>query len=179
MYAGRLKRYKNIHMIFDAMSILRKNNRNLRCVIAGSGDDEPRLRKHAKILGLADAVEFKGYITEAEKIDLYRRAVLFVNPSHKEGWGITCIESSACGTPIVANNVPGLRDSVKNGITGLLFEENNTESCAAAIEKLLDNTTMYTAMVAEGRQWAASFSWDTSALRMEDWIINTVCAKHS
>jgi glycosyltransferase involved in cell wall biosynthesis len=71
-------------------------------VIAGAGDDEEHLKHRAHSLGLEGQVTFLGFVSEAEKIRLLQEATLFVNPSLKEGWGITNIEANACGTAVVA-----------------------------------------------------------------------------
>jgi glycosyltransferase involved in cell wall biosynthesis len=122
-------------------------------------------------------VEFCGFVDEAEKIRLYRRASVFVNPSRKEGWGITNIEAGACGTAVVANDVPGLCDSVKTGETGLLYRENDCSDCIRCITDILDNEALRKKFEAGGRQWALGFSWDQSFKKMEQWITKTVCAK--
>jgi glycosyltransferase involved in cell wall biosynthesis len=177
LYAGRIKRYKNISLIMDALKILQAQGRQLRLAVAGSGDDEARLHQYAVQLGLSEQVEFLGFIDEQTKIDLYRRAVLFVNPSLKEGWGITNIEANACGTTVVANNAPGLRDSVKHEQTGLLYRENDVDDLAGSIVALLDDPQKRGRLETQGRLWAQEFSWDSSARRVEQWLESVVAQR--
>jgi glycosyltransferase involved in cell wall biosynthesis len=177
LYAGRLKKYKNVELVLDAVSAMNQSGRRVRFVVAGAGDDEKDLKAQAKRLGIEQCVEFRGYVTESEKISLYRRASVFVNPSRKEGWGITNIEAGACGTAVVANDVPGLRDSVKNRETGLLYRENDCVDCVRCITEILDNKALRTKCEQGGRRWALHFSWDESFKRMETWIEKAVCAK--
>ncbi|MBN1128746.1 MAG: glycosyltransferase family 4 protein, partial [Chitinispirillaceae bacterium] len=170
LYTGRLKRYKNVDILLEALRLLNERGTRLRLAIAGSGDDEPRLRNLAATLGLGVQVTFEGQVSEERKIDLYRRAAVFVNPSHKEGWGITSIEAGACGTAVVANDAPGLRDSVVNGKTGLLYRENDENDLAACIERLIGDPALRRSMEQAGRKWAQGFSWDSSARKMEEWL---------
>ena len=177
LYAGRLKKYKNVRLVLIAVKRLSDAGRQVRCAIAGSGDDEEDLKACAQQLGIGGRVDFPGHVDEATKINLYRRSTLFVNPSIKEGWGITNIEAGACGTAVVANDVPGLRDSVRNGETGLLYRENDVDDCVRCIAELLDNQELRRRCEAGGRRWALRFSWDESFWRMEQWLNEDVCAK--
>jgi glycosyltransferase involved in cell wall biosynthesis len=177
LYAGRLKRYKNVELVLDAVKAMNDSGRRIRLMIAGAGDDEKDLRLQARRLGIERCVEFCGFVNEAEKINLYRRASVFVNPSRKEGWGITNIEAGACGTAVVANDVPGLHDSVKNGETGLLYRQNDVTDCVRCITEILDNEALRKKCETGGRRWALGFSWDESYKKMEQWISGVVCAK--
>ncbi|MGA3051371.1 MAG: glycosyltransferase family 4 protein [Chitinispirillaceae bacterium] len=177
LYVGRLKRYKNLDIVMEAMRKLNERNKRLRLVICGSGDDEPRLRECARKNGVERQVTFAGHAGEEEKVDLYHRATLLVNPSIKEGWGITNIEANAAGTAVIANNAPGLVDSVRHGVTGLLYKFNDVEDLADCIRKLTDDVGLRQTMEREGRTWAHKFSWDNSAMRMEEWLIDKVMKK--
>jgi glycosyltransferase involved in cell wall biosynthesis len=170
LYTGRLKRYKNVAILLSALRLLNERGKRLRLAVAGSGDDEPRLRTCARSLGVEAQVTFEGHVSEERKIDLYRRAALFVNPSNKEGWGITSIEAGACGTAVVANDAPGLRDSVLHGKTGLLYRENDETDLVACIERLTGDPGLRRSMERAGREWALGFSWDNSARKMEEWL---------
>ncbi len=177
LYAGRLKKYKNVGLVLHAVKMVNDSGRRIRFVIAGAGDDEKDLRQEARRLGIEPCVKFLGFVNEAEKINLYRKATVFVNPSRKEGWGITNIEAGACGTAVVANDVPGLRDSVRNGETGLLYRENDVMDCVRCITGILDNEALRKNLEAGGRKWALGFSWDESHKKLDRWVRETVCAK--
>ena len=178
LYIGRLKRYKRVDDIFEAMSVIeRGGGRRLRLTVIGSGDDLPRLKKRTRQLGLDDSIDFTGFVSEDRKIELLRRAAIFVNPSEKEGWGITNIEASACGAPVVANDAPGLRDSVVDNETGLLYINNDARSMSLSIQKLLDDKELRKRFGVNGRAWAQKFSWDASAQRVEEWLEKNVLEK--
>ncbi len=170
IFAGRLKRYKNVALIIEALPDLIPDHPSIRLVVVGAGDDDRYLESRARDLNVDDRVEFTGYVSEEKKIDLLQRATVFVNPSHKEGWGITNIEANACGTAVVANDAPGLRDSVRHEQTGLLYKENDKADLLRCIELMLNSREKREAFEARGREWALSFSWDSSAQKVEEWL---------
>jgi glycosyltransferase involved in cell wall biosynthesis len=174
VFAGRLKRYKNVALAIEALAALKQKHPSIRLVVAGAGDDVEHLKSRARELNVDDRVEFAGFISEEEKIKLMQRATVFVNPSHKEGWGITNIEANACGTAVVANDAPGLRDSVRHEQTGLLYKENDKDDFIRSIELLLDDPEKREAYETQGRQWALSFSWDSSAQKVEEWLTQII-----
>jgi glycosyltransferase involved in cell wall biosynthesis len=108
-------------------------------------------------------VEFMGKVTEMQKVGLMQRAWVFVNPSLTEGWGITTIEANACGTPVVASDVPGLRDSVNDPDTGFLVPHGNAGKLAEQIIRLLDDQPLRSKMSKSTLEWAKQFNWDISS----------------
>jgi len=177
LYTGRLKRYKSLDILFDAVKRLSDEGMALRVIIAGSGDDEGYLKSYASKLGIGEKIRFLGYIDETMKIDLYRKAAIFINPSRKEGWGITSIEANACGTAVIANDAPGLRDSVRHEETGLLYKENDPVSLAGCIRQVIDDQRKRSLFEQQGRRWALRFSWDRSAEKVEQWLNQILSAK--
>ena len=137
VYLGRLKKYKNVDHLIQAMAIVRKEVPGARLMIVGTGDRRRALETLTRSMGLGEVVEFTGYVSEEEKIRLLTRAELAAYPSSKEGWGITVIEANACGVPVVATRVAGLRDAVVDGETGLLTPLGDREAMARALIGLL------------------------------------------
>jgi glycosyltransferase involved in cell wall biosynthesis len=163
LYLGRLKSYKSVHVLIKAAPAIIKKFPKVTFVIAGFGEEEKKLKKLAKKLDVFNKFSFLGKVTEEEKIALYQKSWVFVNPSLIEGWGITTIEANACGTPVVASNVPGLRDSVQNPHTGFLVEYGNTDAFAEKIISLLDDKQMLKVMSHEAIAWSEKFDWNKSA----------------
>src|SRR5437773_8867267 len=130
LYLGRLKRYKGVEFALRALAIARAARPDMTLDICGQGDDRPRLERLAGALGLRDAVRFLGYVPEEEKKRLLRRAWAVVFPSPKEGWGITNVEAAASGTPAIASDSPGLRESVQHGVTGYLVPHGDARALA-------------------------------------------------
>ncbi len=170
LYLGRLKRYKRVDLPIRAVAALRRRGRPVYLVIAGAGDHADALRALATELGVEDAVEFRGFVTEDEKIELFRRAWIHVLTSVKEGWGITVLEAAACGTPTVASDSPGLRDSVRDGETGLLVPHEDEEALAGAIAGLIDEPARREAMGRAAARFAEQFTWDRAARDTEDFL---------
>jgi len=160
VYLGRLRRYKSIDVLLRAMRRLDDLSPVLH--LAGQGEDEPRLKALAASLGLTKVV-FQGYVDEVGKMQLLQRAWVAVNPSSMEGWGVTNIEANACGTPVVGSDVPGIRDSISPGRSGVLVPYGDDKALAGAIRELIENKELRNEMGRTAREWAERFSWDASA----------------
>ena len=160
---GRLKKYKRIDHAIEAVALLGRRGRSVRLRIAGKGDDEPRLRQAVDRLGVGGLVSFEGFVSEEGKRDLMRRAWATVQPSPKEGWGITNVEAAACGTPTVASDSPGLRESVVHQQTGLLYPHGDVEKLADALERLAADRTEVERLGAGALAFAQGFTWERAA----------------
>lgn len=167
VYLGRIKRYKGVEYVIKALAIARRSRPDLTLDIAGDGDDRPRLERLASTIGVAGAVRFPGFVDEVTKLSLLRRAVANVFPSPKEGWGITVMEAAACGTPSIASDSPGLRDSVRNGHTGLLVPHGDSAVLAAAMIRLADDADLVNSLGAAARSHAEKLTWDAAAHAVE------------
>jgi glycosyltransferase involved in cell wall biosynthesis len=162
-YVGRIKRYKRIDYLLHAMKLVLRRLPQARLIVAGSGDHLDALVELAGRLGIAERVEFLGYVSEEDKIRMLRRVQVVVNPSSKEGWGVTVIESNACGTPVIASDVPGLKDAVVDGKTGLLVTYGDVEAFAERIVEVLKDEPLRMKLSQEAIAWARRFNWDDSA----------------
>ena len=163
LYLGRLKRYKRVDLPIRALDVLRRRGLEARLVIAGTGDREDDLRALVADLALEGAVEFRGFVSEEDKIELFRRAWVHVLTSPKEGWGITNLEAAACGTPTIASDSPGLRDSVVDGETGFLVPHGDVEAIADRAERLIRDETLRDRLGSGARRFAERFTWDAAA----------------
>ncbi|HEX2724066.1 MAG TPA: glycosyltransferase family 4 protein, partial [Gemmatimonadaceae bacterium] len=160
-YVGRLKRYKGVDLILQAFSKLR--DINARLDIAGAGDFRAHLESLSQSLGISDRVRFLGFISAEEKRDLLRRAWASVFASPKEGWGLTNLETAACGTPVIASDSPGLRESLLDGKTGILVPHGDISALARAMTDLMMSRDRVDALGNAGRRFAERFTWDRSA----------------
>jgi glycosyltransferase involved in cell wall biosynthesis len=161
VYLGRLRKYKCVHFLIEAMKTVRERVPGVRLVVVGDGPHRGNLEKLARGLGLSDAVEFRGHVTEEEKVRLLSQAAVTANPSPKEGWGLTVVEANACGVPVVASRSPGLVDSVRDGQTGFLVEHGNVEQLAARLVEILVDRGLRERLSAGAIEWARRFSWET------------------
>jgi glycosyltransferase involved in cell wall biosynthesis len=160
LYVGRIKKYKGLDVILKAAVTLKSVLPELEIDIAGSGDDVPRLKELARTLGMETWTNFLGFITETRKVELYSSAQVVVNSSLKEGWGLTSIEANACGTPVVATDVPGLCDSVRDGETGLLVPFGDVFAFAEALKKILCEPEVAASMRENALAWAGKHTWE-------------------
>ena len=161
VYIGRLKRYKGVDLIIRGFAELGDERATLE--IAGTGDYRPSLERLTRELGVDSRVRFLGFIPEVSKVALLRRAWAAMLASPKEGWGISNIEAAACGTPVIASDSPGIRDSVIDHETGFLVPHGDVAAMAAAMRRLAESPSLVESMGAAGRRFAETFSWDRSA----------------
>lgn len=164
---SRLVSHKRFHLLLEAVDRLRTARPDLRVDVVGDGPEREALERRATDLGLGDHVRFHGFAPAETRDALLTAAWLTVSPSQAEGWGLTVVEANAAGVPAVGFAVPGLRDSVVDGVTGWLVPEG--DDLAQGIDHALDQ--LADPDVADGfaercRAWAARFSWDTTAERL-------------
>jgi len=153
------ERYKGIDEILAALPSLLQQEPSLCYLIAGDGDDQPRLAAKARELGVGDQVIFAGYVPEAEKADLMRLADVFAMPGRGEGFGIVYLEAMACGIPVVGSLLDGSRDALKDGELGQLVNPDDSESVKAGLLNALQVPKKIPAGLKD-------FAWPAFALRI-------------
>jgi glycosyltransferase involved in cell wall biosynthesis len=176
VYIGRLRRYKGLDILLRALARLREAGVELRLVVAGQGDDRGRLERLAQQLGLGELVSFRGFVSEEEKVRALQTAWMNVYPSPKEGWGITNVEAAACGTPSVASDSPGLRESVRHRESGFLVPHDDVEAWAAALRGLVENADLRRRLGIGATRHAARFTWEATSAQTEA-ILRTVASR--
>ncbi|MBV6521445.1 MAG: D-inositol-3-phosphate glycosyltransferase [Gemmatimonadaceae bacterium] len=164
-YLGRLKRYKRVDLVVRAFA--RADVGGARLEIAGAGDGRGDLERLVASLDLTDRVTFLGRIAEDEKLALLRRAWALVLTSPKEGWGITNLEAAACGTPVLASDSPGIRESVRHGETGFLLPHGDVDALAGAMRQLASAQVLVDSLGSRGRRFAETFTWERAASETE------------
>ncbi len=144
---------KNPALLLRAFARVGAAHPRLKLVIAG---DEPtaEIRQLAVDLGVAERVQFAGYVPADELPALYRGATVFVFPSLQEGLGISVVEAMACGVPVVATRSGGPEGLVQEGLTGRLVPSGDVAALAEAIDGLLRNPERRSAMGAASREYA-------------------------
>ena len=160
---SRLRKYKSIDVALKAFAIIHRQLPEARMLVMGRGPDEERLRKLTTGLGLDQVVEFRGFMPWDELVRTLHRSHVFLNPSPKEGWGLTVIEANQCGLPVVASDRPGLKDSVKHGETGSLVPYGDEEAFAREALALLKDQKLWSQRSESARRWAGTFSWQRCA----------------
>lgn len=171
--AGRLVPSKRFDHAIRALSTLRESHGSARLTIIGEGRERAKLENLARELGLEEAVRFTGRVSEAEKVDLLERADVLVSCAVREGWGLTTTEAARLGTPAVAYDVPGLRDSIVDGRTGILTEPSPNE-LAMAISGLLADRPRYDELRASAWQQWRDLSWERTAASFERALLSAI-----
>ncbi len=164
IFLGALSEDKGIKDALETFAILPTHHRNTwQFWIVGKGESHylEKLKQKTKKLNLEKSVKFWGYVSEEKKFELLTRSHILINPSIREGWGLVVIEAASVGTPTVGYNVAGLRDSIKNGETGILCDKNPT-SCMQAVLSLMSDQKKYRRLTENCLKWTKQFSWDKS-----------------
>jgi glycosyltransferase involved in cell wall biosynthesis len=177
LYVGRLKRYKGIGLALRALARARRTRPDLQLDIAGTGDHRTELERLAAELDLSSAVTFHGFVTEAQKMALLRQTWANLFPSPKEGWGITIVEAAACGTPSIASDSPGLRDSVKHGETGFLVPHGDVDALAGRMLELAGSPQLGARLGCAARCFAESLTWERAAEATADHLQDLISGR--
>lgn len=164
---GRLVPHKRVELAFAALALLRGEFPELRLGVIGHGWWEEELRASAAGHGVADLVDFTGFVTEEQKHRLLDEAWGMVLPSLKEGWGIAAVEAAQHGVPTVAfREAGGLAEAVLDCLTGLLVDGRglDDDALAAALARaagaLLRDRVLRVRLGSAARARAAGLTWD-------------------
>jgi glycosyltransferase involved in cell wall biosynthesis len=171
LFLGRLRRYKGVDWVLRALPRVLRRIPSARLVVIGDGPYGPELRIGAAQLGVAHAVEFRGFVPREEKVRALQSAWVLVQPSPKEGWGLTVVEAGASGTAVVAADSPGLRDSVRPDVTGLRVPFDDVEALAEALVRVLEDAALRDRFARAGIEWAERFTWPECARRSLDVLV--------
>ena len=131
------ERYKGIDEVLDLMPALCSHYPYIVYLIAGDGDDQPRLEEKVRKLGLTDHVVFTGFVEEEDKADFYRLADVFLMPGRGEGFGFVFLEAMACGIPVVASRLDGSFEAVRGGELGRAVDPDDMQALQSAILEAL------------------------------------------
>jgi glycosyltransferase involved in cell wall biosynthesis len=157
LFLGRLKRYKRIELLLDAMTSVPRGTLH----IAGDGDHRPAVEEAIAARGLERRVHMHGAVDEPTKLRLLQRSWVHVTASECEGWGLTVTEAAACGTPTVAVSAGGLAESVLHGETGLLVED--ADGMAEAVTALIADDARRRRLSAGGLARTRGLTWERTA----------------
>ena len=146
---------KNIGTLLDAFPRFRTRMRPCRLVMVGPGE-QPRAKP--------PAVDFIGYLEESALAKLYRRALMVVQPSLYEGFGLPVLEAMACGTPVACADIDVFREVA--GEAACYFDPKDADSIAATMEELAGDDALRAQLTAAGLERAQRFSWDAAAEKL-------------
>ncbi|HTK17409.1 MAG TPA: glycosyltransferase [Acidimicrobiia bacterium] len=170
LFAGRIQPLKGVGMAVRCLAELDDPDTTLMVVGGPSGPDGEeelaRVRQLACDLGVAANVRFVAPQPHDQLADFYRAADVCIVPSRAESFGLVALEAAACGTPVVAASVGGLRSLVYDGSTGFLVEGRDPAAYAAPVATLLDNPELAAEIGATASAHSRRYSWSTTAARL-------------
>jgi glycosyltransferase involved in cell wall biosynthesis len=163
---GRLAKTKKPFDIIDAFKIVSEKYPNVKLSIIGDGYLKNNLIKYANSMKCGSNITFHGFLNEKEKFRVLSKTNLLVVSGVREGWGIVVTEANSVGVPAIGYNIPGLRDSIVDGKTGLLCEPN-PEGMANKIIEFFKDKTLQVKLAKEALEYSHQFTWDKSAEEFE------------
>lgn len=174
LFVGRLERLKGVEIAIRALALLAdRAHPDLRLLVLGEdsrdGDEseKERLKAIASSLGVRDRVDFLGSVVHHELPYFYAAADACVMPSYSESFGLVGLEAQACGCPVVASDVPGLRSVVRDEVSGYLIKGNDPAAYADRIGRLLADPELAQHMGRHASMLAQRFSWTRTADSLE------------
>jgi D-inositol-3-phosphate glycosyltransferase len=176
LFVGRVQPLKGPDVLLKAAArLLQKEpglRRVLQVVIVGGPSgrqqraDPDRMRELAAQLGIGDLVRFEPPCPQEELACWYRAATVMLAPSHSESFGLVALEAQACGTPVVAASVGGLRTVVRDGESGVLVDGHDPGDWAAVLGQLVQAPARLAALSAGARRHASGFGWSATVDRL-------------
>ena len=153
--------------LVEAAKKIVKEYGETKFIIVGEGPLRNQLQRKIEAANLSGNFKFLGNIKWDMLPEVYNCADVFVLPSIQEGQGIVLLEAQASAKPVVAFDIGGVNEAVRNGETGLLVKQGSTDKLADAIMKLLSDKAMREKMGANGRRFVTeNFTWDICAQKM-------------
>ncbi len=168
---------KNVGLLFKSFAQVRSRFPNLRLILTGNQPDEA-VKRSLREANIEDAVEFVGYQTKENLVNLYQGAELFVLSSSQEGLGISMLEALACGLPVVSTKCGGPESVITSGDNGILVTNGDAAALADGVTELLTNPERLEAMRARCAQFAReTFSKNQVERKLLE-ALRTVYAEH-
>ena len=171
LYIGRLIPAKGPQDAICAFGEIKNVLPKFRLIVAGKGKSNfiKSLKKLASNLKLENSVKFAGFVPQPTKINLLKKSKIVLIPSVREGWCLVATEANALGCIPIGYNVPGLKNSIKSGYSGLLTK-NNTHDLAQAATSILQNQNLRLKLIENGILWSKKFTWKNCYLDFKSFI---------
>jgi len=174
LFVGGLDRahyFKGVDKLIAAFALLAPKQPAARLTIVGSGDLENWYRRLAEKTGLSDRIKFVNNVDNETLVGYYQRAAMLVLPSinQNEAFGLVLLEAMACGKPVVASNLPGVRSVFKNGKQGLTIKAGDIVDLAEKISRLLTRESERRRFGEAARHLVEKrYTWELTAARLNE-----------
>jgi len=171
-FVGRIQPHKGPEVLIRATSELVKHSPHMRPqlivnIIGGASgantEEVERLKELATWLGIDDVIHFAPPVPRADLVHWYRAADLVCVPSYSESFGLVALEAQACGTPVVATAIGGLRTAVADGISGVLVDGHDPKAWSSVLARLLHEPQRRVLLSMGAIEHASHFGWDATA----------------
>jgi glycosyltransferase involved in cell wall biosynthesis len=177
VFLGRLVPHKRVELLIEAAARLRNRFPGLTVRVIGHGGWEGKLRECCAVNGVEDMVRFEGYLEHQEKRNALAESWVLALPSVMEGWGLAVVEAAREGTTSVAFRVGGLKESILDGETGLLVEDQ--QGFVSALDRILASPAERARLGEAARLHAAAFTWDQAAITFDARLDDAVRGRHA
>ncbi len=179
IFVSRIVKMKGIEEVIKSFAFINREDAKAKLWIIGKGNSQ--YIQHLKLMTndyeLSQSVQFLGTMSEVDKLKRMAMAHLLLHASVKEGWGLVIAEAASQSTPAVVYDVAGLRDSVKNGQTGIVLTENSPREMAKQIMLLFQNKKLYQEFQKNCLEYARTLSWG-KAINQSLRLLERVAEKH-
>jgi len=176
-FVGRLVPQKGVEHLVRAVPHVAQSHNNARFIVAGDGWSRSHLENLASSIGYRDRMQFLGFISDSERIELMMSADALVVPSIYEPFGIVALEGMAAGVPVIASNVGGLSEIVEHDRTGVLVYPENPHSIAWGVNRVLSDPGYSGRLIQNAKKEVQDvYSWDAVAKRTSK-VYEEVCAR--
>jgi glycosyltransferase involved in cell wall biosynthesis len=172
LWLSRIQKYKGIFDALLAFQKFQKSHPDAQFLIAGSGPFKPQVEEFIAKNQLENSVKLLGFIDQEQKRTLLQQSRFLVQSSYKEGWGLTVIEANACGTPVIGNFAPGLKDSILDQKTGLLYQFADSDDLAQKMTLLWNDPQMHAEFKKNALNWAQKLTWENASTQTEKILLN-------
>jgi D-inositol-3-phosphate glycosyltransferase len=171
-FVGRIQPHKGPELLIRATSEMIKHSPQLRPklvvnIIGGASgantSEVERLKELVAWLGISDVVQFAPPVPRTDLPQWYRAADLVCVPSYSESFGLVALEAQACGTPVVATAVGGLRTAVADGISGVLVDGHDPRAWSSVLARLIQEPQRRVLLSIGAIEHASHFGWDATA----------------
>ena len=157
---SRLERIKGMDMVVPAFAKVREVHHDVRLIVVGDGSLKGVMMEQARELGCEATIEWTGRLAQEELAEWYNKMDIVLMPSRSEGFGLTAIEAMDNGCVVVASNVGGLPEVVRDGEVGLLHRSEDIDDMAEKICRLIDNPKMLDDMKGRVKEYVGRFSYE-------------------
>jgi glycosyltransferase involved in cell wall biosynthesis len=176
IFVGRLVETKGLRYLLEAFAMVQRTQSDLMLTIVGDGPMRDKVRHLISVLGQEKNVRLLGGVRQSDLPEIYRRATLAVFPyADQEGFGLVVVEAMGCGSPVIASDLPAIREIVESGVTGILTPPGDSAALAGALRQCLADMTLRSRLARSALDSVRQqFDWPSIAARYAQAIENCI-----